>query len=343
MSFPQQSSSSLEQQPAEMVTCSVIVPTYNRAPWLPGCVESIRGSGLRALEIILVDDGSTDETRDLVAQLGADVRYYYLARAGESAARNHGVRQSRGRYVAFLDSDDRWLPSGHQALVELLDQHPEIAVGFGDALLGSTGSGYRSLSEVLGRRSFRPQTSRLLPGGFHVLDRQALFDLLARRLGTSISTFVIRRTALESLGGFDERLQRGSDWELELRLAARYTFVYSNRPLATYELHESNTSRSGDAEHQAGELLQVPLALLAGSFPLTRQQRASLWQALAQRLHLWGYAAFAGGDLRRARARFAKSLRLGGWRPLTLFYWACTWLSPTTLQRLRHAKRRLGR
>src|SRR5262245_52133033 len=91
------------------VRLSVIVPAYNRATFLPGCVASIRAAGVSDMEIIVVDDGSRDNTAEVVASLGSDIRYVYQENQGLPAARNTGIRHSRGRYLAYLDSDDFWL------------------------------------------------------------------------------------------------------------------------------------------------------------------------------------------------------------------------------------------
>src|SRR5438445_197830 len=92
------------------VTLSVIMPTYNRSAFLPGAVASLRDSGAKGLEIIVVDDGSVDDTSDVASALGAPVRLVRQANAGPAAARNHGFEFCHGRYLAFVDSDDEWLP-----------------------------------------------------------------------------------------------------------------------------------------------------------------------------------------------------------------------------------------
>src|SRR5579885_1516999 len=89
---------------------SVIIPAYNRAGFLPAVVDSLRAAGAGSLEILVVDDGSTDDTAAVAAALGPPVRYVRQANAGPAAARNHGFGLCAGRYVAFVDSDDEWLP-----------------------------------------------------------------------------------------------------------------------------------------------------------------------------------------------------------------------------------------
>src|SRR5437764_433544 len=96
--------------PPDAVRLSVIVASYNRASFLPGCVASLRAAGVPDLEIVIVDDGSRDDTRAVVESLGPGIRYIYQENRGLSEARNTGIRAARGRYLAYLDSDDFWLP-----------------------------------------------------------------------------------------------------------------------------------------------------------------------------------------------------------------------------------------
>jgi glycosyltransferase involved in cell wall biosynthesis len=322
------------------VLCSVVIPSYNRADFLPACVESVRRSGLQQAEIVLVDDGSTDETPEVVRRLGPGIRYLYQPNGGEASARNVGIRHSRGRYVAFLDSDDQWLSGGHQALVEFLEQHPEVKVGFGDALIGSAKADYRSMSATFGHDGFRPQTLRELPGGFRVLDGRAMFCYLTHRIGISVCTFVVRRTALLAAGGFDETIRLGVDWELWLRLALRHVFVYYDRSLATYHRHSSNISRLVGAELGAGESVRLLKRLLAKEPSLAPDERACLESGLADRLQGWGYVAFDRGDYALARARCAESLRLRKARPRAWFYWLASWMPPRMIRALRTVKQR---
>jgi glycosyltransferase involved in cell wall biosynthesis len=321
----------------------VNIPTYNRASWLSGCVESVRRGGVPGAEIIVVDDGSTDDTQAVVGRLGPNVRYVYQPNGGDASARNRGFRRSRGRYVTFLDSDDRWLPGGHRALIELLERHPELDVGLADALIGNARDGYRGLGAQAGHGGFSRQTSHELPGGFRVLERQGFFCRLVRQMGVSGCAFVYRRTALEAVGEFDETLRYASDWELWLRLAARCTVAYLDRPIVTYEIHGGNLSRSGDREIVAESLVRALRGILSRDVPLTERQHACARGNLARRLGSWGYVAFDRGEYRAARERFAESMRYDGVRPSVLFYWGCCWLEPGLVARLRSLKQRVSR
>src|SRR5262249_57233370 len=113
-----------------------IVPTYNRSAFVRACVGSLRACGVPDLEIIVVDDGSTDDTASVVGEMEGVV-YLSQKNAGPAAARNLGFGHSRGRYVAFLDCDDLWLPGVAGQVVGLLDRHSEVDLIFSDAKVGN--------------------------------------------------------------------------------------------------------------------------------------------------------------------------------------------------------------
>ncbi|HET7536321.1 MAG TPA: glycosyltransferase family A protein, partial [Candidatus Didemnitutus sp.] len=115
-----------------MPTVSAIIPTYNRAHLLPAALASIFAQTQPVDEVIVVDDGSKDNTADVLRTYGDRVRYIRQQNAGAGAARNHGMREARGDYVAFLDSDDLWMPEKNARQQELLRAHPEIDFLFGD-------------------------------------------------------------------------------------------------------------------------------------------------------------------------------------------------------------------
>src|SRR5689334_10387847 len=117
------------------IRVSIIIPTYNRAARLKACLASVCNGAQPDQEVIVVDDGSTDDTRTAVAAFGPAIRYIYQQNAGPSAARNTGAREARGRYIAFFDSDDRLMPVPRQRLVDFLDGHPEVGVAFSDAIV----------------------------------------------------------------------------------------------------------------------------------------------------------------------------------------------------------------
>ena len=133
-------------------TVTVVIPSYNSAPWLPETLASVLAQNRVELEAIVVDDGSKDNTREVVAKF-PDVRYLYQNNAGVAAARNTGIRAAQGKYIALLDSDDIWEPHKLRRQVEILDRYPGVGLVF---------SNYRPFGvEVPYRTGF--DRSRVLP------------------------------------------------------------------------------------------------------------------------------------------------------------------------------------
>jgi teichuronic acid biosynthesis glycosyltransferase TuaG len=205
---------------------SVVIPTYNYARYLPQAIDSALAQAATdlSLEIIVVDDGSTDETPEVARRFGSAVRYERQANRGPSAARNRGVAEARGEYVAFLDADDHWLPD------KLIRQLRALAVrrdtaGCHGAFLVRRPSGELGRLARYWRRSGHYPTSR---------------DLL-RGNSINMSTVLIRREALISTGPFDESLRTAEDWNLWLRLLlAGRRLYYLNQPVAVTRHHAEN-------------------------------------------------------------------------------------------------------
>ncbi len=202
---------------------SVIIPTYNRAGFLEEALASVIAQTYRPLEIIVVDDGSTDETPWRISRF--PVRYVRGPRRGVSAARNRGIRLSRGEFVAFLDSDDLWLPEKVARQVEFFLRHPEaVAV---------------QPEEVWMRRG-----QRVNPRKRHAKEGGYIFHRCVELCVVSPSGVMLRRRVLEELGMFDESFPACEDYELWLRISSRYPIYLLPEPLLIKRGgHEDQLSR----------------------------------------------------------------------------------------------------
>jgi glycosyltransferase involved in cell wall biosynthesis len=322
-------------------TVSVVIPTYNRAARLQACLRSVVDAEPDA-EIIVVDDGSTDHTADIVAAFPA-ARYFRQANRGPSAARNTGIRESRGRYIALFDSDDRMLRGARPLIPALLDRQPEIGVVFTNAFVthddGTSETAYDPS---------HPETDKLwdvphetLPDGARVFGRDALLRaLVLDRCYVIPSISVIRRSALDACGVFDESLIGYEEWDLFSRLAARYSFAYLDDPSATIVKHDSNLS--GDLEAMVVQGVRILKKFLDGALPLDAQTRAAAakkleWLSLDTARH-----AFVREDYATARTRVAAHIKQWGPSAGALVLWSATWLQPTQVRRLRAWKTRMA-
>jgi glycosyltransferase involved in cell wall biosynthesis len=188
-------------------------------------VESAVNQTFRDIEILVIDDGSTDETQDVVRRYGAPVRCVYQENKGVAMARNHGIDESRGRYVAFLDADDVWRPEKLEKELAALKGHGEFQAC------------HTAMQVVDGR--WRPFVVTRRDDGVSTLE--ALL-LRGNVVGTP-STVICRRLLFSEVGAFDPGLSQCADWDMWVRLATVTEFVYLDEPLVTYRQHGSNMSR----------------------------------------------------------------------------------------------------
>lgn len=204
---------------------SVVVPARNAARYLDQAVESALAQTYRPLEVIVVDDGSTDETPALAARYGSALQYLRQDHAGVSVARNRGVSAARAEYVAFLDADDEWMPRKLEVQMERLTREPEAVASFSGALRVDSRTGAETY---------------VSPGSGE--DMVAELLLHSTIVGPP-SVAVVRRDAFAQTGGFDPRIAQGEDWDLWLRLAELGPFDLVDEPLARYRIHGANASR----------------------------------------------------------------------------------------------------
>src|SRR5712691_8562245 len=202
---------------------SVVIPCYNQARLLHEAIESALAQTYANREIIVVDDGSTDNTTE-VARRYSTVRYFYQANAGPSAARNAGVEKSLGEYLVFLDADDRLLPNALKIGIECLRQHPDCAFA----------SGFCRLVAADGSLLSEPEQPHIV--------RDHYLELLRRNYIWCPGSVIYRRSAFQTANGFNESLGRGEDYDLFLRITRDYPIFCHKEFVADYRLHSSTRS-----------------------------------------------------------------------------------------------------
>jgi glycosyltransferase involved in cell wall biosynthesis len=204
-------------------TISVIIPTYNYANFISTALESAVTQTHAPVEIIVVDDGSSDDTECRVREFGG-VTYIRKERGGVSSARNLGIEVARGNYLAFLDADDTWERDKLEKQLRMFHDDPEIGMGHCGMREFDGGSGEEDVL-VDGESGW-------------IADHLVLYE------GSVIigpgSTIMVRRDALGEIGGFDERLTHAEDWEFCVRVAKKFKIGFIPEPLVSYRVHGTN-------------------------------------------------------------------------------------------------------
>jgi glycosyltransferase involved in cell wall biosynthesis len=224
---------------------SIVIPCYNQGHYLREALDSVRAATMRTVEVIVVDDGSTDETRTVAASTPGTT-CVRQANAGLAAARNRGLEEARGDYVVFLDADDRFAAGGLDVAAAALDAHPECAFVYGRCLMMAAD----------GSPMPTPEQPRV--------ERHHYRELLRRNVIWMPAMAMVRREAVVRAGGFDPTVNASADYRLYLRLA-RTSPVYDHaRVVAHYRQHGANMSRN------AARMLRESLTVLAAEWPFAR-------------------------------------------------------------------------
>ena len=260
---------------------SVVIPTFNRWPLVAEAVDSVLTQSYRDFELIVVDDGSTDATASELAKLTSWLQFFVTERRGVSAARNLGVSQSRGHYIAFLDSDDVWLNSKLERQTRFMDEHPEFHICQTDEIWNRNGV-------RVNRRAVHQK-----PSG----------DIFSRSLElclVSPSAVMMTKALFERTGGFDEAFPVCEDYDLWLRISAQHQVpLIPDRLTIKRGGHADQLSRSvwGMDRYRILALQKILSSNLDG-----RQEAAAL-EILRQKV-----AIVAGGARKRGREEEARTL-----------------------------------
>jgi glycosyltransferase involved in cell wall biosynthesis len=275
---------------------SVVIPTHNRVRLLAEAIDSVLGQSHPAAEIIVVDDGSSDETEAAIRRIrGAiPVRYLRSMNLGPSAARNLGVSLAREEWIAFLDDDDVWNPDKLAAQCAHVEQHPD-GVFF-----------YSGLDHV-------DMKGRSVPQGWHT-------DELCRLVFQGNpppypSTVLLRRDHFSELGGFNPSMRYGEDWDLYLRCSSRWPAYYLNRRLVRHRLHTQQLHRNNLAiEVQWPQFERAILSVFPGNPAVNtalRRKTVGMYGGLATH-----YLIERNYEMARKYCRLAFDLQAWSWKIL---------------------------
>jgi len=275
---------------------SVIVPTYNRADIISETIGSVLNQTYQNFEIIVVDDGSIDNTREIIVNINDPrIKYIYQENAGPSAARNNGIKNAQGEYVAFLDSDDIWLPEKLEKQVNIINDNPDI----GMVSCWAEGVSH-DLKQVLYRKASKINCQKDFIRGM-------LFDPDNTINGTP--TFVIKKEYFDKVGYFPENMKLLEDWDMWFRAALESEYCCINEVLAKFRTHSSlSTSINiNEAEDLYLTFLERAISNKKLSSELLRKKN-SIYSNAYYKMALWGLCR-SDKDISASRKCLIKSLK----------------------------------
>lgn len=274
------------------VRVSVVIPAYNSAATIVRAVESVLCQCEPNLEIIVVDDGSTDGTAELLAvRYPEQVIVIRQENRGAAAARNRGIAAARGEYVAFLDADDEWMPE------KLRLQIAQMEANLGAALCFADMSHWEHGREV--NSSYLRERGMGACGG-------SIFNHLLQECFIFTPTVVVRRTVFEAVGSFDESLRICEDYDLWLRIAERFELIFVDAPLL--KRHRTGANLTGNRLLFA-QCLVVLFERLLERQKGSRVRERIITSRLADAHYNLAYEYREAGDLRRSLTHYLASWR----------------------------------
>ncbi len=297
-----------------MPKVSVIIPTYNRANYIGEAIESVLAQTYQDYEIIVVDDGSTDNTRKVLEQFDGHIEYIYQENRGEAAARNTGLLVSKGEYLVLLDSDDTILPQKLERQVAFLDTHPSVGVVYSDLyFVDEDGKQLMLHSAYKGKKG----------------DSGNVLEALIRRGNfIPVHSAMVRRSCFDVVGQFNESLFIGTDWEMWLRLAEQYTFQYIDIPSGNYRVHAGMSL----APHSPGRLEKAAVAH-------REVENAPYFQKVSKEARVdfykrYGRIQFIAGNMSEGRKLLRKAIALNAWDVESYVLLCCSLLGRFTFKRI---------
>jgi len=299
---------------------SVIVPTYNSGKYIKETLESVFSQTYSNIEVIVVDDGSADDTKEVLEPYMRQIKYIHKGNGGPASARNRGIREASGEFIAFLDADDLWLPGKLRTQVNFFNQNN-----------GQTGLVHTNVIKMYGDGF----TKIKLKGDYCAKGPYSLF------MGNFItnSSVLVRRQCFEALGYFDESkdLIANEDYDMWLRISSKYEIGYIDEPLVIYRFHSQGISRDPDRAYP-GEKKVVEKALrnFGKDYPDVirsyKRRRSGLFFS-------FGYEYFAINDFRQARKKFITSIICRPWNLRAVKYYFLTFLGQKNVALIRRIKK----
>ena len=286
---------------------SIILPTYNCASFLPHSIGTILSQTYNSYEIIVIDDGSTDNTKEVLYPFMQRIKYIRSEQnKGLPTARNIGIRPAQGKYIAFIDADDLWLPEKLQTDIEYFETHPEVSMVY---------SKHINVDEK--GEDLNGNTRKQLPSG------NIFLQLFSEQNFVISSSVVVRKEVFETTGLFDEQLVNCQDWDMWLRIAFHFKVAGINKPLVKYRHNPHSLSKNRN------NVLKYQKIVIDKIYNKFKDTENSITEKVYKK-RLASHYAKAGryylriGDKNRANENFSLSLKNSPLNFRAIRYYLCT-------------------
>lgn len=274
-----------------MPEVSVIIPVYNAEKYIKRTIDSVLNQTYNDFEIIVIDDGSTDNSKKILDEYKDKVRYFYQNNSGVSSARNNAIKLSSGKYIALLDQDDLWYPQKLEIQINYLKEHPDTALLYSDC-------NYIDENDNINFRLFEKNKSY----------QGNVFKELIIDNFIPIPTVLIKKEVLEKVGLFLENYTFAEEHELYIRIAKDHKIGYIDEPLAGYRVHDSNLSKQIDRSIK--EDISVKEDVLAKYASEIEPYKNEVLKKLAEYHYHLGIIYRSAGHNKKARESFKISIKI---------------------------------
>ena len=272
---------------------SIITPTFNRADFIDQAINSVLAQTYSNFELLIVDDGSTDNTRNLIEPKLEDsrVHYVYQENQGQSIARNHALARTRGEFVCFLDSDNYWATDKLEKQIEIFRAHPDYDVVYGDIII------IDEAGREVSRKNMQRHSGRIAS---HMIRDNCV----------SMNTAMVRSQCFDKLGFMSGKRRVADDYDLWLRFSARFRFLYVPEYFAYYRVMEDQISSDKTRRFDS-------------NWQIINDFRRDFPNAMSEKEFDAGFAAFharkaryltSQGSKKEALTEMLKALKLGPFR-----------------------------
>ena len=293
---------------------SVIMPTYDRAAVVKEAVESVLRQTYLHLELLVIDDGSTDDTLERLNQISDKrLRVILANHRGAASARNQGLKEAKGEFIGFCDSDDLWVPEKLVWQVDYLAKHPEAGLVYGDVMSFRGG-------KIETPSYFKERAPR---------DGQVFFDMIEKNFIPNVS-ILVRKACLDEVGSFNESLKTSEDYELWLRFCQRFQVGHVEEVLVKVRRHSGNITSDDQTtcENHLAVLNSVK-SRFKGRIP-----KSVMHKAYARTYRHMGYNHLLHRRFKESQWALLQSLQFDPFSPATYRYWAASLLPKKILNGL---------